>query len=422
MGVGTSKTQNNETIVPLTKSEMKPVFELDSGDFKKMRQKLRNLIQYHSANYQAYLLLKNIDFKCKKNNDTLSALIDMSKKDKQLATYQTQIKYLYDTGAIYFDVSKSNQCSLKSYIGFDSIYTLFIDNLKFLETIELNGIQVTEAVQVDVTSFQKEIQDNIKLITTHIIYYSFSIVYNNFLMSLYVMYAKKQFAVIDKTFRRIQRENQLRIVREKLNVQMKQVRGELSKMNSESTMQFNTRISELTAFFQKKQHEARKSFVPGNVNHRVGGSGFPPMLDALNQIHAKKFKEYKQSNKTLTTFFTMINSIIIQKTNKKVEKYLNTDFDTTIVSPELRDTINDIILKMRTIDTKNLTRDNMRGMNGTEINNIIAKNNIVTDAYTKSELAKHDDLVKDLLDFKEIQTNTVAMQNQLLQDDRLLNQ
>ena len=106
MGVGTSKTLNNEIIVPLTKSEMKPVFELDSGDFRKMRQKLRNLIQYHSANYQAYLLLKNIDFKCQKNNDTLSALIDMSKKDKQLATYQTQIKYLYDTGAIYFDVSK----------------------------------------------------------------------------------------------------------------------------------------------------------------------------------------------------------------------------------------------------------------------------------------------------------------------------
>jgi hypothetical protein len=347
----------------------------------------------------------------------------MSKKDKQLATYQTQIKYLYDTGAIYFDVSKSNQCTLKSYLGFDSIYTLFIDNLKFLETIELNGIQKdsTETVQVDVSSFQKEIQDHIKLITTRIIFYSFSIVYNNFLMSLYVMYAKKQFAVIDKTFRRIQRENQLRIVREKLNVQMKQVRGELSKMNSESTMQLNTRISELTAFFQKKQHEARKSFVPGNVKHR-GGSGFPPMLDALNQVHAKKFKEYKQSNKTLTTFLTMINSIIIQKTNKKVEKYLNTDFDTTIVSPELRDTINDIILKMRTIDNKNLTRDNMRGMNGTEINNIIAKNNIVTDAYTKSELAKHDDLVKDLLDFKEIQTNTVAMQNQLLQDNRLLNQ
>lgn len=240
-------------------------------------------------------------------------------------------------------------------------------------------------------------------------------------MSLYVMYAKKQFAVIDKTFRRIQRENQLRIVREKLNVQMKQVRGELSKMNSESTMLLNTRVSELTAFFQNKQQEAIKSFAPGNAKHR-GGSGFPPMLDALNQIHAKKFKEYQQSNKTLTTFLTMINSIIIQKTNKKIEKYLNTDFDTTIVSPELRDTINEIILKIRTIDNKNLTRDNMRGMNGTEINNIIAKNNIVADAYTKSELAKHDDLVKDLLDFKEIQTNTVAMQHQLLQDDRMLNQ
>jgi hypothetical protein len=232
------------------------------------------------------------------------------------------------------------------------------------------------------------------------------------------MYAKKQFSVIEKTFKKIQKENQLRIVREKLNRQMKLVRAELNKMNTDSTSQLNARISELSAFFQKTQQDARKQ----TVLQQKGGSNISPALDALNQIHTKKLKEYTQSNKTLETFLTMINSIIKQKTNRIIAKYLNTDFNTPIVPSDLRNNINDIISKIQSLDNKNAIGLEGQYQNAVQINNIIKSNNIAADENTKNELAKYDIIIKDLLDFKEIQTNTMALQNQLLNDQNLMNQ
>tara|TARA_Y100000389_G_scaffold41693_1_gene36395 strand:- start:3560 stop:4825 length:1266 start_codon:yes stop_codon:yes gene_type:complete len=417
MGAGLSKKQSNDQIVPLNKSENKPTFQLNSGDIKQMRQKIQNLVRYHSENNQIFTYLKNANIVCKNDNTSLTTLLDIVKKDKNLATKQTQVKYLYDIGAIFFDTS-TNRCYLRTYNGFDTIYSSFIDNLKYLETVDVNTIQLNDKIDVDVSSFHREIQHHIKLITTRIIYYSFSIAYNNFLMSVYVMYAKKQFSVIEKTFKKIQKENQLRIVREKLNRQMKLVRAELNKMNTDSTSQLNARISELSAFFQKTQQDARKQ----TVLQQKGGSNISPALDALNQIHTKKLKEYTQSNKTLETFLTMINSIIKQKTNRIIAKYLNTDFNTPIVPSDLRNNINDIISKIQSLDNKNAIGLDRQYQNAVQINNIIKSNNIAADENTKNELAKYDIIIKDLLDFKEIQTNTMALQNQLLNDQNLMNQ
>lgn len=414
MGVGTSKTNSSE-LIPLNKSEFKPVFDIENGNIKQMRQQLQNLIRYHSENYQTLLYLKTVNVSCPQNM-TASALLDMTKKDKNLASKEPKIKYLYDIGAIFFDTNASH-CSLKTYAGFDSIYSSFIDNLKYLETVDVNSFQLHNKTNAEVSSFNLDIQNHIKFITTRIIYYSFSIAYNNFLMSVYVMYAKKQFSVIDKKFRKIQHENQLRIVREKLNLQMKQVKDTLNKINSEdSSNQLNSRITELSAIFQKTENDAMKTIA---LKQR-GGSSITPTLDALNQLHSRKIKEYAQSNKTFQTFLTMINSIIKEKTNRMMTKYLNSDVNTSIVTPELKNNINDIVSKIQSLDSKNSMGIYERNVDAALIRNVIAKSNIVADEVTKNELAKHDAIIRDLLDFKEIHTNTSALQTQLLNDKYLI--
>jgi hypothetical protein len=230
------------------------------------------------------------------------------------------------------------------------------------------------------------------------------------------MYAKKQFSIIDKRFRKIQQENQLKMVREKLNMQMKQVKNTLNTMNSDSSNQLNSRISELSAIFQKTENDAMKTV---NLKQK-GGSSIPPTLEALNQLHSRKIKDYAQSNKTLQTFLTMINSIIKQKTNRIMTKYLNPDFNTSIVPPELKNNINDIVSKIQSLDNKIATGPVDRNVDTALIRNVIAENNIVTDEITKNELAKQDAMIRDLLDFKEIHFNTSALQTQLLNDKHLI--
>jgi|TARA_B110000971_G_C20014306_1_gene503140 hypothetical protein len=379
--------------------------EFEKNDIALIKKQLRQMIEVHKKRRDVFVKLKNSK---PTETDFRSRLTQTELQPDSLKPSSTEIAYLHDIGAIYFEKSGVSRV-LKADTNFENVYRLFIENMSHLQNINIGNPDMNTAGmgrdEDDQISRLRQGDDvGLNVVLVRILFYSYSIIFNQYLTYIYVMYSKKQFTVIDKTFRRLQREHNLRFIRNTLDMTSKKAQTVLSSSGKKSEE------------FTKSINDMGKSFNERLVNEKQSG-GMPPSLVNLLKIHDAKADEYMQSNKTFTAFLTMVNSIIKDKTDKKLAAYNSQTSSSSddILTDKMKSDISEVVNSINNINNYDKGVFETNSYENVDINiaNYVKEHSGASDAATAAQLTKFKAIITDLVEFRAVQANMSSMRTQL---------
>jgi len=225
---------------------------------------------------------------------------------------------LLNMGVLKTKMNGNDKIVIFKHPSFSLIHKQFINNL----------IKITNVSSIT-SSYSKEIVDSGKIKATfeknlqtmnnvlaRILFYKYSLLFNNYLMHIYAIYAQSQFEVFVSRVQTKKKQNEFISIQEMLQQTLKETESTKSKIN------LNQSLKELNKTI--------------DTTIKIGGSSsdIENNVKNIQQLLERYSEEFKISNEALNTFLGVINKLLETKTKEKLVEYTEL-IKTTTINPNL---------------------------------------------------------------------------------------
>jgi hypothetical protein len=399
MGAGNSSLQENRIVDDISFSNEK------NDDISNMRNHLEFINRLHQGRLNTFKSVKssNMSSQFDIKLPLLQQVLDKYEDENE----KQNIIYLYNIGAFYQDKSNVTYKSLKYNDKFEGVYTKFLlnlSNLKAIKSITL-GINHNVVDNEQLTKMHENTSQILNNFLSRIIFYSYAIIYNNYLMFIYTIYAQKQFTVMDSNFRKLKKQSEFRDIGLELKKKLVDIQDELRKNSVETSTQLEVKINALNTSLDTLKQNASSHFQSGG---NLGN------VQVLIKLHDEKKIMYDKSNNIVKTYFDLINKIIQKNAQLVLQHYKDTKL-TKVFNKNLQSALIDIKAKIENYKFDNF--DNLGEIDDTTFTQITQEYNIQeTD---KEQIKQFRGVINDLIKKTAIENNKEIL-NQLLEQENIV--
>ena len=213
-------------------------------------------------------------------------------------------------------------------------------------------------------------------VMARIMFYKYCIVYNNYLMHIYAIYAQSQFEIFESNVIKNKKQQEFSLIQKALD-------DTLIKTNTKYDVNLSNSLNSLN-----------KKIVKGGATTNTENKQIMSNISNIQKALLSNFEEFNNSNKNTAEFFKNVNEILDNKTRQIVAKYTELNINEVL-------NIN-ILNSLKTLENKIL--DNTITPSAENIEIMIG--NLTTDDNEKQ-------LLRNYLQIISIQANANRLNNAL---------
>jgi hypothetical protein len=320
-------------------------FSDDSSNFRKQDsidkffESLEKTIQRHESvleTFKQLTILKNRSIELKDSNfHVYSDIKELTEEIKKVVDSSTEsldashVSYLCAIQAIRAErksTDAENTYNLYFFPKFQESYTIFITRLKSISNYKNKPVMFDTDNNL---SSIKKTQTLLDKYYMNILGFAFSIVYNEFVILVYTMFAITQFRMFDAYLARKTKDQEINVVIDHMEQELKNIPGDLLNPIDAST---------------KAQDKLRKLYATNLEKNQLGGSTEDTIvLNKLTTVYQTMDKAYQTSNANLEMFFEIVYRYMDKTFEVVLTTYLSLKDNKRLISSELREKVNELI-------------------------------------------------------------------------------
>ena len=382
MGNQQSATTNNtykayvQTFVPPNGKIINSSTEVET-----MSTNIKKILEFHTNLNKTYKEFKPIivSFIHKiTDGNIINALVPQKENPSKRENVRILLTFLFNLGIFKTKVKDNENVVIVDHPNFNIVHDKFIENLTKLAAI--SPVQSSYSVNtVNEESIKKQFENNMKTINgvmARIMFYKYCIVYNNYLMHIYAIYAKSQFEIFESNVIKNKKQQEFSLIQKALD-------DTLIKTNTKYDVNLSNSLNSLN-----------KKIVKGGATTNTENKQIMSNISNIQKALLSNFEEFNNSNKNTAEFFKNVNEILDNKTRQIVAKYTELNINEVL-------NIN-ILNSLKTLENKIL--DNTITPSAENIEIMIG--NLTTDDNEKQ-------LLRNYLQIISIQANANRLNNAL---------
>jgi hypothetical protein len=337
MGNQTSSTFiNNETKPASVDDLVRPNKFISPSKVEEMRNNIQSVLDFHTKLNGVYKKVKatfstltiqigkeSVIEKILKLTYT-NANVNLKNTNvlKALDEDKAMIQLLFNLGIFKTHIVNNETFKVIEHMNFNVVHTQFIKNLNIL--LKINPVVAQfSANTVNENSIKKQFDNNLETmnnITARIMYYKYCIVFNNYLMHIYSIYAQSQFELFKASAKKNKKQDEFSLVQKELDIILKETtpKYSVSLSNSLNNLNQTTKVS----------GGSNTSGLSASKNNIVSS------VQKVKDLLKKNWDEFNQSNESTAKFFAIVNKVLDEKT-KQVIMELETSKNTTIINDNI---------------------------------------------------------------------------------------
>lgn len=347
--------------------------ELMTGNIK---QVLAFHTSLHSVFNEVRTLLPKFVHKIS-NGKVINFLVPQREKENT----RLLLNFLFNLGVFKSKIRDNEHIYIAEHPNFATIHSKLIENLTKLAAIQ----PITSAYSVDTVdeeSIKKQFENNLKTINgvmARVIFYKYCIIFNNYLMHIYAIYAQSQFEVFESN-----------VIKQKKQAEFSSIQKALSAALSKTNTNYNINLSNSLNALNKK-------ITKGGATSNTENKQILSNIQNIQNILYQNFQQFNASNKNTMEFFNNVNLILDNKMRQIIAKYAQLN---------LNEVLNKNILNaLKSLETSIMNHH----ISPTSENLDMLVNNLTNDEREKQ-------LLRNYLQVVSIQANAIrlnlALQNQ----------
>ena len=348
-----------------------------STEVETMTNNIKNILEFHTNLNNTYKEFKPIigSFIHKiVDGNVINGLVPQKEKEN----VRILLNFLFNLGIFKTKVKDNEHIVIVDHPNFGIIHDKFIENLTKLSAI--SPIQSTYSVNtVNEESIKKQFENNMKTINgvmARIMFYKYCIVYNNYLMHIYAIYAQSQFEIFESNVIKNKKQQEFSLIQKALD-------DTLTKTNTKYDVNLSNSLNSLN-----------KKIVKGGATTNTENKQIMSNISNIQKALLANFEQFNNSNKNTAEFFKNVNEILDNKTRQIVAKYTELNINEVLNK--------NILNSLKTLETKIL--DNTITPSAENIEIMIG--NLTTDENEKQ-------LLRNYLQIISIQANANRLNNAL---------
>ena len=368
----------------------------NDSELDNMKSSIEASLKFHEYRMSIYkkilVFINSTKNKFHSSQSNFHETIELSTSEQEQLKEREQVKILFKFGVLKTEsLHKHNdQMKIVSHPNFETIYETFIENLRKLidNTTKIKSNFSESTVHSD--KIRKDFEENIKTINkaaARILFYKYSIVYNNYLMHLYSIYSQAQYELFVSKVKTRKKQNEFIDIQRTINEKMNQLQIIPSSRNN-----IFTQLSNMS-------DKINKNFNLNGGSNSNYHQNLSNILSKLDDFH----KQYIESNKLLEEFLNRINQILDDKIQKTIQKYSEMR-NTTVINSNLINALNTL----------------EKQINSTQITSQDKIEQLINDILPDAPLAVKD-ILREYLTLKAISTNASNFNNSLIDDQHQSN-
>lgn len=271
--------------------------ELMTGNIK---QVLAFHTSLHSVFNEVRTLLPKFVHKIS-NGKVINFLVPQREKENT----RLLLNFLFNLGVFKSKIRDNEHIYITEHPNFATIHSKLIENLTKLATIQ----PITSAYSVDTVdeeSIKKQFENNLKTINgvmARVIFYKYCIIFNNYLMHIYAIYAQSQFEVFESN-----------VIKQKKQAEFSSIQKALSVALSKTNTNYNINLSNSLNALNKK-------ITKGGATSNTENKQILSNIQNIQNILYQNFQQFNASNKNTMEFFNNVNLILDNKMRQIIAKY-----------------------------------------------------------------------------------------------------
>lgn len=348
-----------------------------STEVETMSTNIKNVLKFHTNLNKTYKEFKPFigSFVHKiSNGNVINGLVPQKEKEN----VRILLNFLFDLGIFKTKVKDNEHIVVVAHPNFGIIHDQFIENLTKLAAI--SPVQSSYSVNtVNEESIKKQFDNNMKTINgvmARIMFYKYCIVYNNYLMHIYAIYAQSQFEIFESNVIKNKKQQEFSLIQKALN-------ETLTKTNTKYDVNLSNSLNSLN-----------KKIVKGGATTNTENKQIMSNISNIQKALLANFEQFNNSNKNTAEFFNNVNEILDNKTRQIIAKYTELNINEVLNK--------NILNSLKTLETKIL--DNTITPSAENIEIMIG--NLTTDENEKQ-------LLRNYLQIISIQANANRLNNAL---------
>nr|QOI90307.1 hypothetical protein HWQ62_00170 [Pyramimonas orientalis virus] len=365
MGNHTSSTYvNNETgrasVGTLTRpNNFTPVSTVEG-----MQSSIQNILDFHTKLRSVYekihFKIGSLKFQIGKDNvinelarstyTQQPSLINTNKntkKEESAAFIENKefVKLLFNLGIFKIHIFNNDLFEVVEHMNFNVVHKQYTNNLNTL--LKITPVKASFSTNtVDEDTIKQQFVKNlltINNITARIIFYKYCIVFNNYLMHLYTIYAQSQFEIFKANANKSKKQNEFIVVQRELDDILKQTNPTYGVGLEKALNKLNDATNKVSG---GANTNATTKIVSGVQN--------------VKSLLKSSFDEFVASNESTGKFFNIVNEIIEAKIKKTQQQLLSTQ-NNTVINENIFTALKDLEKKIHnnSITPNNDNIDNM---------------------------------------------------------------
>lgn len=376
-----------------------PVKINDSSTIEELSEMFKKLLEYHES------LDKSLLFAMQRANgqagqggfthpiESKQNIVEAFGENRGLRDNSEHIKnvqQLFDLGVLKVKINDNTSFKVEVHPHFSKIHKQLITNINTLLTTKPVDSEFSLNTVSD-SNIRSQFQSNLNTINkviARIMIYKYHIIFNNYIMHLYAIYAQSQIEVFEAQVVKKKKQSEFAALEKQLNSALSSANKSSEDVNIQTSL--NALHGSLNASKAKfggaagKKHGGKKT--RGGSQDMLATTQYIATVTSLLEEYKKM---YIESNARSEEFFVFINRILDAKSQEIIDKYADMSTSTIINK--------NIISALKTLEDK---------IN----NNQIAKNSGSID-YFMSNLnlsAEEDGMLRQYLQMYSLQNNAAA--------------
>ena len=324
----------------------------DSKDMDAFLKKMRELLIIHKNRAEAFSMIASAapSVKLSANisgsfNDAMFDFLTKTKmKDAKVPDFAEHLKHLMSVSAVYVEPSEDEQeLLLKTFPDFDTHYAYYINELSIYAS--KTQLELTSSKNIvntpELTAIRNKTRAVINQYYSRIMFYGYSIIYNDYISTIYTMFAINQLRLLNAEFRKLKKQGELEIILKKLDEGLSSLTDDVESSNNAKLQLLREKVGEIDTVRKEVSTRAQTDIA------QTGGF---TILQDIVAIHDKKKRAYDVSNKYLENYFMLINSILRENSERLLEFYKKLVDDHKIINSNLWEILYNLSQSVRLSD------------------------------------------------------------------------
>jgi hypothetical protein len=332
----------NETTPATSKDLINPNEFKVQNTVQNMKNSIKSVLDFHLQLQKVYKDINSqirdlrvsiggenvIDKLTTKKSNAMNNAVNKPVDAKEVAYNKRLVQLLFNLGIFKTKIVDNETFTVVEHLNFSIIHSNFIKNMNTL--LEIKPVEGKYSLNtVSEKSIQEQFQKNLDTmnnITARIMFFKYCIIFNNYLMHLYSIYAQSQFEVFKAKTEKNKKQTEFALVQ-------KELESELIKTVPTYNVGLNSSINNL------------------NKNTRMSGGSSPAVVGVMSSVNnvklllQKSFEEFNKSNADTAAFLKIVNDILIVKTKQIKQQLENTK--NSIINENITKALKDLEKKIQ---------------------------------------------------------------------------